>query len=166
MNARFSAWVEADPVQCARIRKEYPFLPLAECAASDKNELITLHRFSISGCNSILPQADPEPNVVAADSVLVSAKPIDDIVTMWPMMKYELLVLDIQGAELKALRGAKKFLAQPSLKYVYTECYAEPKYYAGACTIEELTIELAQYGFEPVAIDPENGLVNNFLFKR
>lgn len=166
MGARFTAWVEADPVQCERLRAMLPRLNVIECAVAEAEGIAIFNTFTISGCNSILEQAEQEQNVLPVGKMMVPTRTIDNLIKDWPFNNYEMLVLDIQGAELRALKGATEFLKAPDLKYIYTECYNEPKYYKGACTAAEIVEYLAPFGFELASVDPENDVANNYLFKR
>lgn len=63
---------------------------------------------------------------------------------------YDFVNLDIQGAELEALKGFGKILESPTIKAVYTEVNFE-EVYIQAPHIDEITAFLGQYGFRLVA---------------
>lgn len=60
------------------------------------------------------------------------------------MNRYDFINLDIQGAELLALKGATSIL--PFVKAIYTEVN-EKELYEGCALIEELDAYLKQNGF-------------------
>lgn len=59
--------------------------------------------------------------------------------------KYNFVNLDIQGAELKALKGMEKYLKE-SIDYVYTEVNLE-KVYVNCALLNEIDEYLGQFGF-------------------
>lgn len=65
-----------------------------------------------------------------------------------PYDRYDFMNLDIQGAELKALKGASNLL--PYIKAIYTEVN-ERELYKDCALIHELDEFLTQYGFKRVA---------------
>lgn len=62
----------------------------------------------------------------------------------FPGKKFDLMVIDVQGAELMVLEGARKTLA--SLDAVYTEISEEPLY-VGSCTWPQIDAFLTEQGF-------------------
>jgi len=60
----------------------------------------------------------------------------------------DLLCLDLQGAEIEALKGATSLL--PNVKYIITEGCRNPEY-EDAPTLEDIRGLLAEYGFQEVA---------------
>jgi FkbM family methyltransferase len=70
---------------------------------------------------------------------------MDDVVAERPEhAQYNVLVIDVQGAELKVLKGAPSLLA--NVDAVFTEVSSEPLY-EGGCTFLEITNFLASAGF-------------------
>lgn len=60
--------------------------------------------------------------------------------------RYNTLYMNIQGAELKALKGARRTLQ--GIDFIYLEINFKERY-VGAPTVEELNAFLAEYGFKP-----------------
>lgn len=88
----------------------------------------TLHR----------PVATVDVETVTVDGLLAE---------MWPDPPHpDLLVMDLQGAELHALMGARGFLSNPCLRSIVTEAMTEPLY-KGGCLLPDLVAYLAPYGF-------------------
>jgi len=66
-----------------------------------------------------------------------------------PFDKFDFINLDVQGAELKVLKGFGPLLAKPSIRAVYTEVNFE-EVYEDCCLIEELDEFLGSFGFKRV----------------
>jgi len=65
-----------------------------------------------------------------------------------PYDRFDVMNLDIQGAELLALRGASQLL--PHVKAIYTEVNIK-ELYEGCALLPEMDAFLAEYGFKRVA---------------
>ncbi|WCJ59683.1 FkbM family methyltransferase [Fontisphaera persica] len=57
---------------------------------------------------------------------------------------YDTIIIDVQGAELEVLKGAKKTLKK--IKYIITEA-SDYSAYKGCCTLNELADYLRMHGF-------------------
>lgn len=81
---------------------------------------------------------------------MVSTITVDSLLrTFWPghLPLPDVLVMDLQGAELKALKGAFSLLNTSSpLKTIVTEACTTPLY-EGGCVLDELDAYLAPFGF-------------------
>ena len=64
----------------------------------------------------------------------------------------DLLCLDLQGAEIEALKGAASLLSD--VKYIITEGCRNPEY-EDAPTLEDIRSLLAEHGFQEVANNEE-----------
>jgi FkbM family methyltransferase len=84
----------------------------------------------------------PETEIVATSVLKTST--IDSIVSA-ETMDFDFMNLDIQGAELKALKGSKVTLSK--VKWVYTEVNYEEVYQGGAL-VYDLDAYLANFGFK------------------
>jgi FkbM family methyltransferase len=148
--------VEANPAVYTRLQKNVAGLNgviTINCAASDKNGTIDLNVTSFDQSSSILPLArhsEIYPSVKQVSVVTVPAKTIDQIVKEIGHNPgdYNLLNLDIQGAELLALKGALNVL--PNVQAIQTEVNYE-ELYAGCAMIEQLDAFLESQGFDRVA---------------
>jgi FkbM family methyltransferase len=85
------------------------------------------------------PIAKVDVPTATVDTLLAARWPID---RPYP----NTLVMDLQGAELKALKGATDFLANSPLKTIVSEACTTPLY-EGGCVLEELDAALASHGF-------------------
>lgn len=75
--------------------------------------------------------------------------------------EYEMLYLDVQGAELHVLRGSSQLIE--SAKYIYTEVGTGDGYRGGASYVELIQF-LIVYGFQLVFFECDLGGFGNALF--
>jgi len=148
--------VEANPTVYARLQSNVSGLngvTTINCAASDQNGTIELRITNADQSSSILPLARHSaiyPSVRQTSVVAVAAKTIDTIVQEagHNPSDFNLPNLDIQGAELLALKGAIGVL--PNVQAILTEVNYE-ELYAGCAMIEEMDAFLESQGFDRVA---------------
>ncbi len=153
--------VEANPAVYARLHNNVAGLPgvvTINCAASDESGRIELNVTSFDQSSSILPLARHAaiyPHIKQVSVVTVPAKTIDQIVKEVGHKPgdYNLLNLDIQGAELLALKGAVDVL--PNVQGIQTEVNYE-ELYAGCAMIEQMDAFLESQGFDRVATIAEH----------
>jgi len=147
-------WVEADPEAEEPLRRlvaKHSGSQVAMFAASDYNGLITLHQTTNAGASSsVLPLKEHlkyHPNVKEQKSIKVIAQRMDDYLTSDQRKRYNVVVIDIQGAELLALKGAIE-----TLKGI-DAIVAETNYdelYEGGVFISDLDSFLQAQGFTRV----------------
>lgn len=136
-------WIEANP----NIAKMYPDVICA--AVSDKIENIEFNISNNTQSSSILKMKHHKavyPDILEVEKIKTTTTTLDNLIEL--PEKYDALNLDIQGAELKALKGATKIL--PFLKAIYTEVNQE-ELYEGCAKIEQIDYFLAGHGFNRVA---------------
>ena len=85
------------------------------------------------------------PEVKFNEMETVKVMPMDKL--EFDRKDYNLLVMDVQGAEGMVLKGAKETL--PFIDYIYTECNRDETY-SGNMQIDEMDEFLAEFGFERV----------------
>lgn len=112
-------------------------------------EVVSLNIASNRGnSSSLLPlgnHARLHPDVTYVGSESMTTRILDEIVqTEAPDAAFNLLVVDVQGAELKVLHGAMSVLSR--LDAVYIEV-SETPLYEGGCTIDDITGFLRGFGF-------------------
>lgn len=133
-----------------RAAKSEPRLRPQFSALSDTEGKVELKITRSAGSSSVFAPAvhlrrfDPEGSQVASTE-LVPAVTIDDWAKRHGNPLIEVLKLDIQGAELRALRGGKRLLARSAL-LVYTEVLFNPLYEGGAL-YSDVDLELRRSGF-------------------
>jgi FkbM family methyltransferase len=148
--------VEANPVvfkRLARTVEQERNVIAVNCAISDHNGTTTLHITSLEQSSSILPLKQVTqfyPEIQETGQVSVPARNIDSLFQELKLnfADFNILNIDIQGAELLALKGAKQWLK--SVDAINTEVNYE-ELYEGCVLIDRLDEFLAEQGFERVA---------------
>jgi FkbM family methyltransferase len=146
-------WVEANPYICEKLRlnveplghKWYNF------AAGDQNENIMLHESNNgSQSSSILDLGTHKvahPEVHYLRDIPVQMRRIDDVFTPYSLIDVDFLNMDIQGAELKALKGMGEFLKY--FKWAYLEVNKE-ELYKGCALVQDIDTYMLGFGFKRV----------------
>jgi hypothetical protein len=109
---------------------------------------VTFHVASNNGGSSSLlapgRHAELYPWITFEKTLELVTERLDDLVAERPeAATYNVLVLDVQGAELKVLNGAPELLS--TVDAVFAEVSSEPLY-EGGCTFLEVTNRLAEAG--------------------
>lgn len=130
---------------------------ISECLSDADGEKITFNITNNNGeSSSILPlgthkQHHPQVHVVETRELIT--KRFDTLykenMALIPLESYSMLNLDIQGAELKALKGFGNLLAKYPISLIYSEINIE-HLYENCCLVEELDEYLEQFGFKRV----------------
>jgi len=138
-------WVEAIPQMVNQSKKIYPDI-LIECAVvSDSRELVTFNCASNNQSSSMLPfgtHAKRYPHIVYNTSFTTQTKLLTDFMYNYDI-SYNFLNLDIQGAELKALKGMEEYLL--NVDYIYTEVNSE-YVYENCAIVDEIDRYLMAFG--------------------
>jgi len=135
-------WVEANP----EITKTLTLPNVITAAVSDVVETVVFNVTNNGQSSSILPLKDhsivhPEVHVVSTQSM--TTQRLDDIVREHGV-RANFLNLDIQGAELKALKGLGSYIDQ--FDCIYTEVNTR-ELYAGCALLPQLDDWLRWHGF-------------------
>ncbi len=149
-------FVEANPVVFERLQANIAGVPNVQavnCAVSNENGTVNLRVTSIDQSSSILQlkrHLELYPNIQETHQVEVQSRTIDTLLEELQLNPYDfnILNIDIQGAELLALQGAANWL-----KYVAginTEVNYE-ELYDGCVLIDQLDEFLEKHGFQRVA---------------
>lgn len=151
-------WVEADPKMFRKLKKNiavYPKQIAINVLVSniDKKD-VPFNRASNSGASSSMldfqDHAKAFPEVTMVRKLKLHAMPFERIAEKYNLApdKYQGLIIDVQGAELKVLEGfgaaIKKF------KYIKLEASDFPAYEGGA-TMEQLDAYLSNNGFHEIS---------------
>jgi FkbM family methyltransferase len=154
LGLRQALFIEASPVPFARLKKTCKDLPNASfvnCAILDKNGPVEFTITNHDQSSSLLkPARALEELSIKPDHVItVAGKTLDYVLKEQNLtpQSFNVLVIDVQGAELLVLRGAASLL--PHLDVVNTEVNFEELYHGGA-QIDEIDDFLAPYGFRRV----------------
>lgn len=90
------------------------------------------------------------PHIKYVDSVEMETKRFDTFMKenerLYHFNDYDFVNLDVQGAELKVLKGFGSYLTLPNIRAIYTEVNFE-HVYKGCCLIGELDEFLESFGF-------------------
>ena len=146
-------WIEAmsDKVEFCKLK--FPHILIEEAVVSDKVDLVTFNVSNNGQSSSILDLGTHEilhPHINYINRYQVCTKPLSDIIGKYDNdIKFNFLNLDIQGAELRALKGMSGYLQQ--IDYIYTEVNSE-YVYKDCALIDEIDDYLSKYGFTRVEI--------------
>jgi len=122
-----------------------------QMAISDTVGRTRLHVNVDLSCNSFFPIAKHTVRYYpkAAESIEmieINTTTIDRFCDTEKISHIDILKLDVEGAEIKALKGARNKLSKQDISIIYTEVMFIP-HYAGACMFHELTSFLSRYGY-------------------
>jgi FkbM family methyltransferase len=128
-----------------------PLTKLYQVAISDQTGKTTLNVNTDLSCNSIFPRPRNKPAYYSekaqnVDQIEVDTTTIDRFCNEENIERIDILKLDVEGAEIKALRGAHKKLSNHAVTLIYTEVMFIP-HYEGGCLFHELAGLLEQYGY-------------------
>lgn len=144
-------WIEADTEAETTLREkvaQHPGSKVAIFAATNTNGTIQLHKTSNDGhSSSILPLKDHSihyPGITESKILEVPTKRLDDFLSAEDKNNYNMIVIDVQGAELIALKGTEE-----TLKHI-DAVIAETNYselYEGAVLLQDLDKFMDKHGF-------------------
>lgn len=146
-------WIEANPEKIPIIQKiisSHGLMRLACFAASDVEKPNSILNIASNGQSSSLLQfgshTKHHPTITFTKNISVSEQRIDQFIRKEriDIQKFNLINLDIQGFELKALQGSSGILF--SIDYIYTEVNIEDVY-NDCARLAELDEFLSMYGF-------------------
>ncbi len=119
----------------------------ALCTERD-GETVTFNVSSNGGASSsVLPLGDHAtlfPDITYVNSIQMTTCRLDTLVERFPKVIFNLLVIDVQGAELMVLKGATELLKD--LDAVFLEVNDAPLY-EGCCTLDDLIDFFKPLGF-------------------
>lgn len=138
-------WIEALPEKVQLCKSRFTNLYIENAIVSDKIEKITFNVANNGQSSSILEfglHSHYHPHVRYVNSFESETKLLKDIITNYNI-HFNFLNLDIQGAELKALKGMENHLKK--VDYIYTEVNSD-QVYKDCTIITELDEYLKQFG--------------------
>jgi FkbM family methyltransferase len=142
-------WVEAIPAKVALCKSRYPGLLIENAIVSDTIETIRFNVANNGQSSSFLDlglHAKFHPEIHYVESFNHSTSLLKDILPNYDIV-FNFINLDIQGAELRALKGMESYL--PLIDYIYTEVN-EDYVYTNCNLVTELDEYLAKFGFHRV----------------
>jgi FkbM family methyltransferase len=138
-------WVEALPTKVELCKKLYPGVLIEKAVVSDIEEKVNFNISNNGQSSSILEfglHTTYHPHVHYVHSFEVQTQLLKDILPKHEI-EYNFLNFDIQGAELKALKGMEKYLHK--VDYLYTEVNSD-YVYKDCALVGELDKYLLNFG--------------------
>lgn len=152
-------WVEANPRLMGTLVDNvlhYPGQRAVNAAVSDVDGAVAhLHLATFSMSSSLLPPKEHfrfYPHIHYPEQMQVETITVDTLLEQQGVLPdaFDMANLDIEGAELYALRGMTRIL--PFLKWLYLEVNHE-EMYAGCALLPDVDAFLAERGFERIAME-------------
>jgi FkbM family methyltransferase len=156
-------WIEGDPDTAAKLRERVDErqVVIAALIADEDGRSLPFHRFSNEGMSSSVFRATHEltdhwPEVRETGEVLeLETSRLDTVLTpLGPPDAFDVLVFDIQGAELLAMRGAGAYL--DAARFVESEV-SIAEIYDGGPLVGEVEAFLLRRGFKRITDIPWHG---------
>ena len=154
LGATSVTWIEANPAVLPDLRRHVEPLGhrvLAALATDRTGDIVDFHITNNQQSSSILRLGThryEHPEVVVTESVKLTTTTLDDLCASADVGRPNILVLDVQGAEMLVLRGATRVMSTADC--IYAEVNERPLY-AGATLLPEFDSFLASHGFDRVA---------------
>jgi len=142
-------WVEAIPHLVHESKKIYPDVLIENAVVSDTRESVTFNCASNGQSSSFLQlgtHAKHYPYISYQSSFTTQTKLLTDFIYNYDI-SYNFLNFDIQGAELKALKGMEEYLSK--VDYIYCEVNSE-HLYVNCPLVSEIDEYLDKFGFKRV----------------
>lgn len=138
-------WVEAIPEKVNHVKSIYPGIIIEQAVISDKIELVKFNITNNAQSSSILNLGLHKtyyPHIEYIDSFQSISTTLDLVLDKYPDIHVNFLNLDLQGVELRALRGLGDYLK--NIDYLITEIN-DDYVYEGCCLVTELDEYLKAY---------------------
>ena len=138
-------WVEAIPELASRLSQRLP--NVIQAVVSDTVEPVTFNITNFPASSSMLELKDhlyEHPEVTTLFRMSTVSTPLDTLADAHSI-RANILNMDIQGAELKCLKGFEKHL--PAYDLVYTEVNVK-ELYANCALLHEMDAWLGERGFD------------------
>ena len=142
-------WVEALPGKVELCKQRYPNLLIENAVVSDIEEKVVFKVSNNGQSSSILDfglHSQYHPDVHYVTEFQQTTQLLKNILPKYDI-EYNFLNFDIQGAELKALKGMEEYLHK--VDYLYTEVKSD-YVYVGCALINELDEYLKKFGLTRV----------------
>jgi FkbM family methyltransferase len=142
-------WIDALPEKVALCKKKYPGVLIENAIVSDIIEKVKFNVSNNGQSSSMLEfglHSTFHPHVSYVHSFEGDTQLLKNILPKYPN-EYNFVNLDIQGAELKALKGMEEYLS--SIDYIYTEVNSD-YVYKNCVLVSELDNYLSTFGFKRV----------------
>ncbi len=143
-------WIEGQSDKVEVCKNKYPGILIENAVVSDKVENVTFNISNNGQSSSILElglHATYHPEVHYTNSYQVQTQTLNDMLKKYDNIPFNFINLDIQGAELKVLKGMDKYL--DNIKYIYTEINSD-YVYKDCNLVGEIDDYLLKYNFKRV----------------
>ncbi|MFM6358040.1 MAG: FkbM family methyltransferase [Planktothrix sp.] len=148
--------IDANPNAVERLQTNFaesPNIQVVQAAISNHNDAVTLHLTSLESSSSILPwkqYSEIYPNIKEIQQLTLPSLTLDTLLEQLNLSPtdFNILILDIQGAEFLALEGASQLLN--TLDGIYTSIYYQ-ELFEGCALAEQVDQFLSDYQFLRVA---------------
>lgn len=143
-------WVEAIPEKVNGARAKYPGVLIEQAVVSDQREQVKFNITNNGQSSSMLELGLHQifyPGIVYVSSFTTESKRLEQVIEPYSNIHFNFLNLDIQGAELKALKGMGDYLKK--VDYIYAEVNID-YLYQGCALLPDIDQYLAQFGFKRV----------------
>lgn len=142
-------WIDALPDKVEQCRQQHQNIFIENAVVSDTIEKVIFHRSNNDQSSSILNLGIHKihhPHIYYTHNFEVETQLLSNILSKaeYKQIDFNFINLDIQGAELKALRGMESYLSR--IDYIYTEVN-EDYVYEGCALVSELDDYLGKWGF-------------------
>jgi len=168
-------WVEANPDVVPELEKRTANLDLNQvyitaCLSDNQGETVRFNIANNEHSSSILKlgtHAKMYPHIKYTKSLEMTAQRMDSLVKAHEISLegYDFINLDVQGAELKVLRGFGDILNNPKIRAIYCEINFE-HVYEECCLVSELDEYLKRYDFKRIATAAPEGSWGDGLWFR
>ena len=146
-------WIEAMKDKVNFIKNKYPNLQIINAVISDKDdEKVTFNITNNGQSSSILElgtHKQEHPHIFVTKKEEYTTQKLSTVIKKnnIDMENINFLNLDIQGVELRALKGLEEYINK--VDYIYTEVN-EKELYIGCDLISDIDIYLEKFGFQRV----------------
>ncbi len=112
------------------------------------------------------PPFYPSGNEIQKEKIKVNATRLDTFFSDNPEIKLDMICMDIQGAELPALKGLGSIIENVSYIILEVPKSEDLNYHKNGYSVEELYSFLIDRNFHPVEYQEENDIEDNVFFAR
>jgi hypothetical protein len=142
-------WIEGNPHVCQLVSQKFPTVQVYNGLISDKEhdvDFIVTNNGQSSSFLELKEHKIQHPDVYEVGRIQLRTTTLPELLSRHSIdvTKYDCLMMDIQGAELHALRGMKDILS--GFRLVYLEVNTK-EIYAGCGQLSDIVDFLQPYGF-------------------
>jgi FkbM family methyltransferase len=143
-------WIEALLDKVTISQQLYPTIRIMNVVASDGYEIVTFNRSNNNQSSSFLElglhkQFHPDIHFVSSHTTMTV--PLLDIIKNNSDIDFNFINLDVQGTELKVLKGMESYLTK--VDYIYSEVNTD-YVYENCALVHEIDTYLSSFGFKRV----------------